>query len=73
MAQEEPKAYRAETAMSLVNLGVGLSMLGRAEETVAATQEALVLYRELETERPGQVVGNLQDINSELRPAILAL
>ena len=33
---------QVEEPDQLVNLGVGLSMLGRAEEAVAATQEALV-------------------------------
>ena len=46
-------------AMSLNNLGMGFSDLGRREEALAAAQEAVDIYRRLAQTRPDAFLPDL--------------
>lgn len=45
--------------MSLFNLSINLSDVGRHEEVLAANQEATQLYRQLANDRPAVFLGDL--------------
>ncbi|SNB61500.1 Tetratricopeptide repeat-containing protein, partial [Thermoflexus hugenholtzii JAD2] len=49
---QHPQAFLPNLALSLHNLGAGLSELGRREEALTATQEAVELYRQLAVQHP---------------------
>lgn len=52
LSAQRPGASRPDLAASLNNLGGTLSELGRREEALAATAEAVELYRQLAAQRP---------------------
>jgi tetratricopeptide (TPR) repeat protein len=52
LATANPTLFDRELALTLTNLGVGLSALGRREAALAATEEAVEIYRRLATTNP---------------------
>jgi tetratricopeptide (TPR) repeat protein len=52
LAETRPDAFLPDLAGSLNNLGGDLSNLGRREEALAASQEAVAIYRRLAETRP---------------------
>jgi tetratricopeptide (TPR) repeat protein len=52
LAAARPDAFEPDLAMSLTNLGAMLSGLGRREDALAATGEAVEIYRRLAAARP---------------------
>jgi len=54
-----PDAFRPDLAGSLDNMGIPLDALGKREAALAATEEAVAIYRELAASRPN-VLSELQ-------------
>ena len=55
LAKDRPDAFLPDLAMSLNNLGIRLSNLGRREDALKASQEAVDIYRALAKDRPGRL------------------
>jgi tetratricopeptide (TPR) repeat protein len=58
-AQTRPDAFLPDLAGSLNNISIGLSNLGRREEALAASQEAVDIYRRLAQTRPDAFLPDL--------------
>ena len=60
LAQSNPAAFLPDLAMSLNNLGIRLSELGRREEALAIpAQEATEIYRKLAQSNPAAFLPDL--------------
>jgi tetratricopeptide (TPR) repeat protein len=59
LAQARPDAFLPDLAMSLNNLAIMLSDLGRREEALAQAEEAVRLYRQLAQARPDAFLPDL--------------
>ena len=68
--RQNPEAFLPDLAMSLNNLGAMLSDLGRREEALEATEEAVGLYRGLAEANPEaflpDLAGSLNNLGSDL-------
>ena len=52
LAASRPDAFRPDLASSLNNLSGRLDGVGRREEALSTSEEAVTVYRELAAERP---------------------
>lgn len=59
VAEARPDAFRPDLAMALNNLGAFLSALGRREEALEATREAVEIRRCLAEARPDAFLPDL--------------
>ena len=73
LAAARPDAFLPDLASSLNNLGIRLSDLGRREEALAASQEAVDIRRQLAAARPDAFLPDLARSVSVLSDALAAL
>src|SRR5271155_1979912 len=72
LAQTRPDAFLPDLATSLNNLGGDLSNLGRREEALAASQEAVDIRRRLAQTRPDAFLPDLATSLGALSGALTA-
>ncbi|MCX6633607.1 MAG: SIR2 family protein, partial [Acidobacteria bacterium] len=70
---ETDEDARSERARILNNLGARLSDLGRREEALQATEEAVRLYRQIAAERPDAFLPDLASSLNNLGPVLSVL
>jgi tetratricopeptide (TPR) repeat protein len=72
-AQTDPDAFLPDLAMSLNNLSIRLADVGRREDALAASEEAVVIRRTLAEARPDAFLPNLASALNNLGIRLAAL
>ena len=73
LAAASPDRYRPDLAVSLTNLGVRLSELGRPADALPVTEEAVAIRRELAAASPDRYRPNFAAVLDNLAEALMAL